>query len=108
MVDEYGFRTVPAFAMINNVWCKRPDIVSIRYKGHNIMVAPLKMMGRPIPAYKTLEGAEQPMFFDIEHKLRNWNLIIKNTPHIQRLEEKEWKNKLLAEKLWQGGSKLQK
>lgn len=88
MVNEYGFTSEPVFAMINNVWCRRPDIVSIRYKGHHIMTAPLKMHGQPNPNYKTLDGLQHPTFFDQEHKLRNWNLIIKNTPHIQKLEEK--------------------
>jgi len=89
LAEEYGFTVVPAFAMINNTWTKRHDIVSIRYRGHHIMTAPLKMLGWPNERYKTIEGKEQPMFFEREHRLRNWNLVIKNTPHIQQLEEKK-------------------
>ena len=96
LVDEYGFRTVPAFAMINGVWTKRHDIVSLRYKGHHIMTAPLKMLGWPNDRYKTMEGNIQPMFFEREHRLRNWNLIIKNTPHIQKIEEKKRMTEELA------------
>ena len=96
----YGFRITPVYAMINNVWCRRPDIVGVSYKGHNIMTAPTNPLNHPEPKNKTLDGFEQPMYFDREYKLRNWALIIKNTPHIQKLEEKkreaeylEYKNK---------------
>lgn len=91
LADEYGFHIVPVFAMINNVWTKRHDIASVRYKRFHIMTIPVKILGWPNENYKTMEGKEQPMYFDLEHKLRNWNLIIKNTPHIQHLEEKERK-----------------
>jgi len=60
------------------------------------MTAPRKMLGSPHEHYKTLEGNIQPMFFDREHMLRNWNLVIKNTPHIQTLEKKKQENETIA------------
>ena len=95
LANEYGFRITPVYAMINNVWCRRPDIVGVSYKGHNIMTAPSNPLNHPEPLNKTLDGMEQPMYFDREYRLRNWNLIIKNTPHIQGLEQKKTKLKLL-------------
>lgn len=95
LVKEYGFTVAPAYAMVNNVWTKRSDIVSLRYHGHHIMTAPLKMLREPKEGYKTYEGVDLPFFFEIEHKLRNWNLIIKNTPHIQKLDEKKMKLEVL-------------
>lgn len=91
LAEEYGFRILPVYTLINNVWSRRPDIASVRYQGHHIMTIPNRMLGWPNEKYKTLEGNEQPMYFDREHNLRNWNLIIKNTPHIQGLIEKKLK-----------------
>ena len=89
LADAYGFRILPSFAMINNVWTKRPDVASVAYRGHHLMTIPTKMLREPDDRYKTLDGNIQPMYFDREHKLRNWNLIIKNSPHIQELGAKK-------------------
>ena len=99
MVDEYGFRTVPAFAMINGVWTKRYDVVGIQYHGHHIMSAPLKMLGYPNERYKTMEGNVLPMFFDREHKLRNWNLILKKSPHLEKLEKQRMEEHIFEQTL---------
>jgi hypothetical protein len=98
LARSYGFRITPVYAMINNVWCRRPDIVGVSYQGHNIMTAPAKPLNFPDPTYKTLDGMEQPMYFDREFKLRNWNLIIKNTNHIQNLIQKKVQVRLLEAK----------
>lgn len=88
LAEEYGFQIKDVYAMINNVWCKRPDILSVTYHGHHIMTIPTKMTGQPTER-KTLEGTPQPMYFDLEYKLKNWNILIKRTPHIKNLEDKK-------------------
>lgn len=95
LATGYGFQITPVYAMINNVWCRRPDIVGVNYRGHNIMTAPAKPLNFPDPNYKTLDGMEQPMYFDREYRLRNWYLILKNTPHLHGIIEKKMKLKLL-------------
>lgn len=88
LAEDYGFQIKDTFAMINGVWCRRPDIASISYHGHHVMTTPLKIDGQPTQR-KTLEGTPMPMYFDLEYKLKNWNIIIKRTPHIQNLEKKK-------------------
>lgn len=88
LAEEYGFQIKDAYALINNAWFKRPDVKSFSYKGHHIMTIPAKIRMQPTRE-KTLEGNPQPMYFDLEYKLKNWNILIKRTPHIQGLEKKK-------------------
>jgi hypothetical protein len=88
LAKEYGFQIKDCFALINNVWLKRPDILSVRYHGHHIMTIPFRIYSQPNETM-TLEGNPQPMYFDLEYKLKNWNILIKRTPHIQNLEKKK-------------------
>ena len=88
LAEDYGFQIKDTFAMINGVWCRRPDIQSVSYHGHHIMTIPAKIQSQPTEQ-RTLEGSKQPMYFDLEHKLKNWNILIKRTPHIQALEKKK-------------------
>lgn len=84
-----GFKVRPVGAMVNGVWMKRPDVVSVSYAGHHIMTIPKKMYGFPNPDYRTLEGTEQPMFYDREYHLKNWKLLIERSPIIQERDRKE-------------------
>ena len=88
LAEEYGFQIKDTYALINNQWLKRPDVASISYHGHHIMTIPLKIDSQPTQR-KTLEGTPQPMYFDLEYKLKNWNILIKRTPYIQGLEKKK-------------------
>lgn len=88
LADDYGFQIKDTFAMINGAWMKRPDVGSISYHGHHIMTIPLKIDSQPTER-RTLEGNQMPMYFDLEHKLKNWNILIKRTPHIQGLGKKK-------------------
>lgn len=88
LAQDYGFQIKDTFAMINNVWLKRPDILSVSYHGHHIMTIPSKLYGQPTES-KTLEGSPQPMYFDCEYKLKNWNILIKRTPYIKGIEKKK-------------------
>lgn len=88
LAEEYGFQIKDVFALINNVWLRRPDIQSVSYHGHHIMTIPRKIMMQPTEQ-KTLEGTPMPMYFDLEYKLKNWNILIKRTPHIQGIEKKK-------------------
>lgn len=100
LADSYGFTIHPVYAMINNIWCRRPDIESVRYKGHHIMTVPRKMLNHPESKYRTLEGNEQPMYFDREYHLRNWNIILKKSPHLRGIEAKKLE---LEKQVWLGG-----
>ena len=91
IAKELGFRIVPVYALINNIHTRRPDINVVQYKGHHVMTIPSKILNFPDQYYKTLEGIQQPMYFDLEHKLRNWKILLTRTPHLQGLEEKKRK-----------------
>lgn len=88
LAKELGFQIKDTYALINNTWLRRPDILSISYHGHHIMTIPRKIAMQPTQQ-RTLEETPMPMYFDLEHKLKNWNIIIKRTPHIQGLEKKK-------------------
>lgn len=88
LAEEYGFKINDSYAMINGVWCKRPDVKGVSYKGHHIMTIPAKIDSQPTNR-RTLEGTPMPMYFELEYKLKNWNILIKRTPHIQGIEKKK-------------------
>lgn len=88
LADCYGFRIGDAYAMINGVWCRRPDVQTVKFKGHHIMTIPRKIHGEPNERYRTLEGTQMPMYFDLEYKLKNWNILIKRTPYIEERDKK--------------------
>lgn len=88
LAESYGFKLKDAYALINNAWTKRPDILSVSYKGHHIMTIPYNISSQPTEK-KTLEGNTQPFYFELEYKLKNWNILIKRTPHIQGIEKKK-------------------
>jgi len=90
LAESYGFQIKDVFALINGVWLKRPDIQSVGYHGHHLMTIPRKIRNQPTRQV-TLEGSNLPFYFDLEHKLRSWNLLIKKTPHIQGIEKKNLK-----------------
>lgn len=94
LASELGFQIKDTYVLINNVWLRRPDVKSVSYHGHHIMTIPSKIASQPTEQ-KTLEGTQMPMYFDLEHKLKNWNILIKRTPHIKGIESK----KLEVEKL---------
>lgn len=99
LAEAYGFQIKDVYALINGVNCRRPDIASISYHGHHIMTVPIKLDGQPTER-KTLEGTPMPMYFDLEYKLKNWNILIKRTPHIKGLEKKKMEVESL-EKLYE-------
>lgn len=84
-----GFKVRPIGAMVNGVWMKRPDILSVTYGGHHMMTIPSKMYNFPNEEYKTLEGNVQPMFYNREYHLKNWKLLIERSPIIQERDRKE-------------------
>jgi len=88
LAEDYGFRIRDSYAFINDVWCRRPDIQSVTYRGHHLMTIPAKIDAN-ITQRRTLEGTKQPNYFECEYKLRNWNFIIKRKPHIQGLDKKK-------------------
>lgn len=89
LADKYGFKVKPACMYVNGQFTRRPDILSVTYNNHHLMTIPKKMYGQPNEKYKTLEGNVQPMFYECEYKIKNWNFLVKRTPHIQALDKKK-------------------
>jgi hypothetical protein len=91
LANKYGFRIkkVSNTYYINNKIEKivrRPDILSVQYQNNHIMTIPKKMYGFIKRGYHPIgQNVSFEDFFRIEHKLKNWNLIIKRTPYIQNL-----------------------
>jgi len=81
LTRKYGFKIKKVF--------NRPDILSVQYHNHHIMTIPKKMYSIPRPAYRDILGHQHPDYFACEHRIKNWNLIIKRTPHIQEREKLE-------------------
>lgn len=80
LATKYGFRIrkVPG----------RPDILSVQYRNHHIMTIPKKMYGFVKSRYRPLYWDKpHPDYFTLEHKLKNWNLIIKRTNYMQEAYE---------------------
>lgn len=88
LAEEYGFQVKDVYALINGFWLKRPDIASISYHGHHILTVPLRLASQPTKQ-RTLEGTPMPFYFELEYKLKNWNILIKRTPHIKGIEKKK-------------------
>lgn len=63
------------------------DILSVQYRGHHIMTIPKKLYGFPNYFYRDRMNHVQPHYFDREHKLKNWNFLIKRTPYIEDYEK---------------------
>lgn len=86
LAKKKGFKIKRVGAMINGLWTRRHDILSVQYHHQPIMVIPRRMYGQPNPKYRDMLGLEQPMYFDREYRLKNWHMIIKRTPYIWEAE----------------------
>jgi hypothetical protein len=75
---KYGFR-IRKVPFLN-------DVLSVKYRNHHIMTIPRKLYGFPNLYYRDAANHVQPDYFDREHRLKNWNFIIKRTPHIENYE----------------------
>ena len=82
LANKYGFKIRRVGAMINGAWTRRPDILSVQYQHQPIMVIPKRMYSQPNKNYRDLMRLEQPDYFNREHLLKNWNVIIKRTNYI--------------------------
>jgi hypothetical protein len=82
LAKKHGFKIKRVGAMINGLWTRRPDILSVQYQHQPIMVIPKRMYAQPNAKYRDLLGLEQPDFYNREYKLKNWNMIIKRTNYI--------------------------
>lgn len=91
LATKYGFR----IKKVSNTYyvdnkiekiVRRPDILSVQYQNHHIMTIPKKMYPFLKVGYRP-QGWNKPFpdYFKLEHELKNWNLIIKRTPHIQNI-----------------------
>lgn len=76
-------------AMINGVWITRPDIVSVRFGGFHLMTIPKTLYDHPTERYRTLEGLSQPMFYEVEHKLRSWAHVLQRTDWLKNRDSQE-------------------
>lgn len=63
------------------------DILSVQFRSHHLMTIPKKMLAEPNPIYRDWFGHVHPHYFECEHKLKNWNFLVKRTPYIERYEE---------------------
>lgn len=94
LARKYGFR----LKKVSNMWfkpdgkfvtqIKRTDILSVQYRNHHIMTIPKVIYPFVKQGYKPLGGRQaHPDYFTLEHQLKNWNLLVKRTPHIRQLEQ---------------------
>lgn len=52
------------------------------------MTIPKRIYGFPTESHKDLLGRQHPDYFDLEHKLRNWNYLIKTTNYLEDEDKK--------------------
>ena len=91
LATKYGFKIkkVSSFYYKNNKLEKivrRPDILSVQYQNHHIMTIPKKMYGFSKQGYMPI-GLKMPHpdYFNLEHTLKNWNIVIKRTNYLQQI-----------------------
>lgn len=63
------------------------DILSVQFRNHHLMTIPKKLYGEPNMRYRDRFNHVQPHYFDREHKLKNWNFIVKRTGYIEKYEK---------------------
>jgi len=88
LCQQLGFTINPIGAMINGVWVTRPDVVSVRKSGYHLLTIPKVVYDHPTEA-KTLEGLAQPMFYELEHKLKSWAFVMQRSDWLKEREKKE-------------------
>jgi len=88
LCKTYGFTIVPLGAMINGVWVTRPDIASVKKAGFGLLTIPKVIYDHPTKA-KTLEGLQQPMFYELEYKLKSWANVIQRSPWMNNRDQQE-------------------
>lgn len=88
IADKYGFRIKKTSSQNFNEKgqllsiVRRPDILSVQYHNRHVMTIPKKMYAFVKKDYKPLGWDKpHPDFFNLEHQLKNWNLIIKRQPN---------------------------
>lgn len=89
LCKKHGFKIKKVSEWVNGKWTPRPDVYSVQYQNHHIMSVARKLYGEPGLRENTLMKREQPMYFEREHKLKNWSIIVRRTPHIKGLNLKK-------------------
>lgn len=64
----------------------RNDILSVKYRGHHLFTIPKKMYGFPNPNHRDLYGRQHPFYFELENRSKQYNILVKRSPEIQKLE----------------------
>ena len=63
------------------------DVLSVQYRNHHIMTIPRKLYGEPNVFYRDRFNHIHPHYYDREHKLKNWNFLIKRAAYIEKYEK---------------------
>lgn len=58
----------------------RPDLLSVQYRNKHFMTIPKKMYSFTKEGYKAIHGSMFKDYFWYEHRLKNWDILIKRTP----------------------------
>ena len=93
LADKLGFKIKPVcnlwFNYGNNkfnCWKNRPDILSVQYNRKHLMTIPKRMYTFSKAGYRTMDNkAMFRNFFEYEHKLKNWYLLIKRSPDNKKI-----------------------
>lgn len=78
LAKRYGFR-IRKVPFAN-------DILSVQYRNHHIMTIPKRMYGEPNLFYRDRFNHVHPHYYEREHRLKNWNFLIKRAGHIDKYE----------------------
>lgn len=63
----------------------RPDILSVQYRNRHVMTIPKRMYGFSKVGYRALDNFMFKNYFEYEHELKNWDLLIKRTPQFKEM-----------------------
>lgn len=89
LAERLGFKIKPTGCFINGTFSRRPDVMSVQYKGRHIMTIPKRILGFPSQGHRNLIGQVNPDYFELEYKLKSWNKTIKETNWLHDEQEKE-------------------